>query len=590
MPRVPSLLPGQRLTSLPLTPAEAFVLAQIDGNVSERDLVAITGLSVAQVVAAIDRLVALGVVGLRSEEPKSSRWGAQDRPQAPPQSSPPRNALESTRPAPWIHAREAPSPQSSRFPDTAGHSALDPGSPSPPLYDPAELDEEVELDLDKKRRILDLYYRLEDMTYYQLLGVDEQADKKQVKSAYYAIAPEFHPDKYFRKNLGSYKGKIEALFARVTLAHDVLTVKERRAEYDEYLQQTLRNRAMSAMLDQAPRDMAAVQAAVEEAAAAAVDALGPGRYERIAPPPASGPPGSVRSPMASVPDLGGGRSPSVRPPMGSVPDLGARRPSVRPPMSSAPDSAQTPVPFSGPPASSDEALRARREALARKLLGGQRRPAPAAPPPPKPAPMTAEMAQRAAEALQQRREAAIAEARRQQLNRYMDTGRSALDRQDFAAAANAYRIALALAPDDPRVQATCNEAMGLAAAALAEGYWKQAVYEEGQGRWGEASLSYSKVCAGQPQNFRAHERVAFTTLKSGGNVRRAVEYARKAVEISPSTPELRVTLAQAYASAGLEKSAQGELDRARELAPNDPKVQALIAQVRAASPKGLKVS
>jgi predicted Zn-dependent protease len=204
--------------------------------------------------------------------------------------------------------------------------------------------------------------------------------------------------------------------------------------------------------------------------------------------------------------------------------------------------------------------------------------------------MDPEIAARAAEALQQRREAAIAEARRQQLNRYLETGRAALDRQDFPAAANAYRIASALAPDDVQVQATCNQAMGLAAAALAEGYWKQAVYEEGQARWMEASLSYSKVCAGQPENFRAHERVAHATLMSSGNVRRAVEFGRKAVELSPTTVDLRITLARAYAAAGLEKSAQGELDRARELAPNDPKVQAMIAQVRTVSPKTSKVS
>ena len=49
-----------------------------------------------------------------------------------------------------------------------------------------------------------------------LLQVDQEirvdAEKKQIKSAYYALAPEFHPDKYFRKRLGSYKRKIEAIF------------------------------------------------------------------------------------------------------------------------------------------------------------------------------------------------------------------------------------------------------------------------------------------------------------------------------------------------------------------------------------------
>src|SRR5689334_21391286 len=96
----------------------------------------------------------------------------------------------------------------------------------PPMHDPAELAEEVDLEPEKKRRILDLYARLDELSYYDLLGVGGDADKKVVKAAYYKLAPEFHPDSYFRKNLGSYKPKIEAIFTRVTLAHDVLTVRQ----------------------------------------------------------------------------------------------------------------------------------------------------------------------------------------------------------------------------------------------------------------------------------------------------------------------------------------------------------------------------
>ena len=35
--------------------------------------------------------------------------------------------------------------------------------PSAPLYDPGELDEDVEIDAERRRRVLDLYYRLEDL-------------------------------------------------------------------------------------------------------------------------------------------------------------------------------------------------------------------------------------------------------------------------------------------------------------------------------------------------------------------------------------------------------------------------------------------
>jgi tetratricopeptide (TPR) repeat protein len=524
MPRVPRLLSGPNVRSLNLPPAEAYLLSRVDGVLSEDDLAFVTGLAPEEAAAALDRLALLGAVdfGSGSSTPpgRSMPPGASTPPAA---STPPRASTEPPRgPAPFSGA----------------------GS-----YDPAELDEPVDLEPERKKRVLDLFYRLDELTYYEILGVATEADKKQVKSAYYAIAPDFHPDKFFRKNLGSFKAKIEAIFARFTLAHDILTDKEKRADYDEYLAQTQQNRKTSAVLDQTEHDVAAILAAVEQAAA---QALARAPTER--PPP-------VMSPRAT---------PSGTP--------------ATPTPTPYPGGARGPVSQGPPAAVSPDVLRQRREALARKLMGGTARRPGTSPPPAGHAP-TAEMdpilAERTAEAMRQRQEAALAEARMAQVKRYLDAGRSALETQDYAGAANSYRIASSLAPDDLAVKATCDEALQRVAVALADGYWKQAVYEEGQERWAEAALSYSKVCTGRPDSAPAHERVAYTTFKSGGNPRRAVEFARRSIELDPKKPEFRVTLARTYAAAGLEKSAHAELDRALEIAPKDAKIQSLVSAARA---------
>lgn len=500
MSRVPRLLSGQHLASVPLTPSESYLVSQIDANVSELDLAFITGMTPEQVTATLDRLRRAGAIEFVGE-------ANQQRSPDPPPAAPPRAMTPAVRPS-------------------AGAA---PGQ----LYDPAELDEAVDLDLEKKRKILELYYQLDKLTYYQLLKVEEPiSDKKQVKNAYYALAPEFHPDKYFRKNLGSFKAKIEAVFARLTLAHDVLANAKRRAEYDDYIAQMRKNEAMSAAFDSTESEIAAIEAALQRAVAEAVAA---------AQPSASGPAPVSRAPVTA--------------------------------------------PASSAAIPADEATRLRREALARKLTGGARRPMPPpAPAPPKPAydPQVAQQAAaRAAEALRQRHEAAVNEARRQQVGRLLETGKTALSQQDFAGAANAFRIASSLEPNDPKVQAICNDALQRAAIALADGYWKQAAYEEGQERWAEAALSYSKVCAGRPEDAAAHERVAYTTLRAAINTRRAVEFARKAVELAPRFAEYRITLARAYLAAGLAKSCFGELDRALELSGGDAKIQTMAQQVRA---------
>jgi curved DNA-binding protein CbpA len=558
MPRVPRSLPGCDIRKLPLSPTEAFLLSRIDATVSERELSLITGLPLTSVAAALERLYELGAIGFTEEQSPLHRT---ERPPAPGASPllPPAEPGRSAASAP------AKPPLSSRPP---------PGNPSgktPPLYDPAELDEDVEIEPERRRRVLDLFYKLEELTYYQLLGLSEQADKKQIKGAYYALAPEFHPDKYFRKRLGSYKIKIEAIFNRITQAHDTLTSKPRRAEYDAYLEQAHRNRAMEALLDQTPRDVARVSAAVDESAAALAGAE-PSLREGALPGAAVGVPlpsslGRYSSEAAPrFVDPASGLQPLAPP--ASSPRLSHVPPSHVPPSDVPPVSDRPP-----------ESPRSRRATLARKLAGHGILRRNASPPtyPAAPDPIAA---QRAAEALRARYEAALAESRRVQLQRYLDLGRGALDRQDYAGAANAYRIAASLAPEDRDVQATCDEVMRHAATALAEGYRKQAQYEENQGRWAEAALSYSRTCAGRPGDARAHERVAFTTLKSSANTRRAVEFARKAVELEPNIAEFRLTLALAYAAAGFEKSARGEIERAQELSPNDAKIRELGAAVR----------
>jgi Flp pilus assembly protein TadD len=183
------------------------------------------------------------------------------------------------------------------------------------------------------------------------------------------------------------------------------------------------------------------------------------------------------------------------------------------------------------------------------------------------------------EAVNAQRDRAAEAARLDQLERSLEQGKGALAREDFAGAIDAYRMASSLAPHDPEVQTLCDDAIRSAAGALAEGHWREAIAAESDGRWEDALLGYSRVCAGRPGDPLPHERVAIAALRVD-NVRRAVEFARKAVELAPGTARFRVTLARAYAAAGFEASSHGQLDRALELAPDDARVRSVVSRVR----------
>lgn len=64
--------------------------------------------------------------------------------------------------------------------------------------------------------------------YYEVLGVDRNADDKALRKAYRKLAKEYHPD-HNPDNI-----EAEEKFKEVSEAYDVLSDKEKRAKYDQF--------------------------------------------------------------------------------------------------------------------------------------------------------------------------------------------------------------------------------------------------------------------------------------------------------------------------------------------------------------------
>jgi curved DNA-binding protein CbpA len=186
----PRLAPDCDPTQLALDPAEGFLLSRIDGHTPWALLREIGGLPPEQVDRCVERWLDEGILVLRDES---------ERPAAP------------------------------------GAAAADAD---------AELDPTLELGLETQRRILEFERRL-SLPYHEILGVGIDPDPRAVKRAYFRLSREFHPDRFFRRNLGPFTAKLERIFRKILEAHELLTDPVARAEVQ---------RSLAAPAESAPRE------------------------------------------------------------------------------------------------------------------------------------------------------------------------------------------------------------------------------------------------------------------------------------------------------------------------------------------------
>jgi curved DNA-binding protein CbpA len=106
----------------------------------------------------------------------------------------------------------------------------------------AALSEEVDLPVERKREILAREAAL-GQDHYTFLGLKPGASAKEISGAYHEASRVFHPDRYFGKQLGSYKARLERVFRRLAEAHATLTDDAKR---DAYLKANPRLRVAAA--------------------------------------------------------------------------------------------------------------------------------------------------------------------------------------------------------------------------------------------------------------------------------------------------------------------------------------------------------
>ncbi|HYU16757.1 MAG TPA: DnaJ domain-containing protein [Candidatus Acidoferrum sp.] len=198
----PEFTPGVGFTT-----EDYFVWSRLDGRTSLREVILMVGLGVEKSIGILRKLRRSGAVLLQGEDPAQMAAALALA----------MVAAGAGRGEPDGPARELPA---------LGALTRDEGR---------TMAEAVALEEGEKTRIIQMMRLVAGSDYFALLGVGRNADKREIKRAYYRLSKEFHPDRHYKQNLGTFGPLLNVLFETATVAFEVLSDDEKRAEYQASL-------------------------------------------------------------------------------------------------------------------------------------------------------------------------------------------------------------------------------------------------------------------------------------------------------------------------------------------------------------------
>ncbi len=80
-----------------------------------------------------------------------------------------------------------------------------------------------------------LYGKLDQLSYYDLLGVSSGTPEADIRAAFYRMSNDLHPDRYHTLADRELKERLETIYSRICEGYRVLTTPEKRAIYARML-------------------------------------------------------------------------------------------------------------------------------------------------------------------------------------------------------------------------------------------------------------------------------------------------------------------------------------------------------------------
>jgi len=212
--------PALRAQKITLTPADGFVLSRVDGSSSARDVMALVPLPSDDVERSLFGLLCTGIVDYRRETTSASRARAR-------RSKPATDAGSTPMPAAATSATPVPAAATSATP-TPSQATPPPFTPAPTSTPTPRPERNVE---ELRALILGLHDRLR-LDHFEVLGLERSATEAEIRETYAGYARILHPDASLDPALDDLRDKREAVFIRLSAAHETLRHPDSRASYE----------------------------------------------------------------------------------------------------------------------------------------------------------------------------------------------------------------------------------------------------------------------------------------------------------------------------------------------------------------------
>jgi len=197
---VPLPCEGLDLTSLKITPDEGFILSRLDGINTIDAICSSSGLGREKTMAILGSLHQKGL--LMVKEPEVQKVVQEE--------------------------------------EKSGSAGLAQEKAAPvAIYDVLSLKKMMRKELPKSDELIPLvesvFVNLENLSYYDLLGLSRKSSPKEIKKAYLRRTKVFHPDRFYRRADREFKGKLQEIFKQINKGYKLLTDQEAREKYDASL-------------------------------------------------------------------------------------------------------------------------------------------------------------------------------------------------------------------------------------------------------------------------------------------------------------------------------------------------------------------